>query len=76
MCCSLNDYLQEWEFQGQPESRLSLIILALHRQSPIPLSGVWWFLVGKVGRRGVEGGVVKADGVSFDLILLCVIQAS
>ena len=43
---------------------------------------VWWFRWekwggGELGGGGVwGGGVVKADGVSFDLFLLCVIQAS
>ena len=37
---------------------------------------VWWFRWEKWGGWELGGGVVKADGVSFDLFLLCVIQAS
>lgn len=48
-------YRRSWGVSGELESRLSLIILALHLDGhPFPCLGVV-VLVGKVGRKGVEG---------------------
>ena len=72
MFCSLNDYLQEelGSFKGARKSVVSDHFSPPRRRLPIPLSGCggfrweWW------GGGELGGGVVKADGVSFDLFLL------